>query len=195
MFSLGAISSRNEFGKLLNDRGLIKVAVEVGTHRGVFARILLKKWKGQMLYCIDPWEVLPGYEYQAKFLDGGNESREGDYKECLKNLKEFDGRYLLSRSTSPRESEQFEDKSVSFVYLDGDHSYKAVLADLKAWWPKVRTGGILAGHDIIMPGSTDDNWGDNIQHALYDVFPFNVIIHLVAEEGNLPWSYYIIKES
>ena len=39
------------------------------------------------------------------------------------------------------------DGSLDFVFLDGDHSYEAVAADIAAWKPKVRRGGVLAGHD------------------------------------------------
>ena len=42
---------------------------------------------------------------------------------------------------------QFPDEYFDFVYIDGDHSYTAVLQDLKAWGPKVKAGGFLGGHD------------------------------------------------
>lgn len=39
------------------------------------------------------------------------------------------------------------------VFLDADHTERGVLAELDAWWPKVRVGGILAVHDTInVPG-------------------------------------------
>ena len=39
------------------------------------------------------------------------------------------------------------DDSCDFIYLDGDHSYAGCLADIKAYWPKLKDGGIMAGHD------------------------------------------------
>lgn len=36
---------------------------------------------------------------------------------------------------------------VSFVFIDGDHRYESVKADIDAWKPVVMSGGILAGHD------------------------------------------------
>lgn len=41
----------------------------------------------------------------------------------------------------------YQDASIDVVYLDADHSYKAVAADIVAWLPKVRPGGFIAGHD------------------------------------------------
>jgi hypothetical protein len=41
------------------------------------------------------------------------------------------------------------DGELDFVYLDADHTYEAVKADIAAWWPKVRVGGTLGGHDYI----------------------------------------------
>jgi hypothetical protein len=42
----------------------------------------------------------------------------------------------------------FEDESIDFMFIDGDHSTEAVLRDIEMWLPKVKKGGILAGDDI-----------------------------------------------
>jgi cephalosporin hydroxylase len=41
---------------------------------------------------------------------------------------------------------------IQFVYIDADHRYEHVIADIRAWWPVIRPGGILAGHDLHFPG-------------------------------------------
>jgi predicted O-methyltransferase YrrM len=44
----------------------------------------------------------------------------------------------------------FAPASLDFVFIDGDHSHAAVLADIAAWLPRIRPGGLLAGHDYRM---------------------------------------------
>jgi hypothetical protein len=36
------------------------------------------------------------------------------------------------------------------VYLDARHDFRSVSEDIRIWWPKVRPGGILAGHDYLL---------------------------------------------
>ena len=43
------------------------------------------------------------------------------------------------------------DGSLDFVFIDADHTYPAVVADIAAWWPKVKPGGWIGGHDYGKP--------------------------------------------
>jgi predicted O-methyltransferase YrrM len=52
--------------------------------------------------------------------------------------------------TSLEASRWFSDGSLDFVYIDGNHALHYVLEDLEAWTPKVRRGGIVAGHDCVI---------------------------------------------
>ena len=64
-------------------------------------------------------------------------------------LAASDRRVGLLRAYSPAAAKEFADGWLDFVYVDANHSYPAVAADLHAWWPKVRPGGFLAGHDYV----------------------------------------------
>lgn len=44
-------------------------------------------------------------------------------------------------------AERFPELSLDLVFIDADHSFEAVRADIAAWGPKVKPGGILSGHD------------------------------------------------
>jgi hypothetical protein len=57
----------------------------------------------------------------------------------------------LIQAASGEAVKMYEDRSLQFVWIDGDHSYEAALRDCRVWWPKVRPGGTLAGHDYNQP--------------------------------------------
>lgn len=54
--------------------------------------------------------------------------------------------------TSIEAAQLYDDNSLDFVFLDADHRYKFVIEDLKAWWPKIKSGKVFAGHDYDWPG-------------------------------------------
>jgi len=55
----------------------------------------------------------------------------------------------LLRGPSARMAECICREELDFVYIDADHTYEAVKADIAAWWPKVRVGGTIGGHDYV----------------------------------------------
>lgn len=189
IFQLAPISSRNEFGKLLNARFMNDAAAEIGTHRGEFALAFLNGWHKGTLWCVDHYPA--GYD-AGDPASGGD--READAAEAKAVLKKHAGRVRSVREPSPEASARFKDVSLDFVYVDGKHRTADVVRDLRAWWPKVRPGGILAGHDIICPGEVGGGWGPFVQTAVRrfsrDV---GLDVFLVVEENGLPWSYYFEK--
>lgn len=136
---------RADFGDLCNERGF-KRAVEVGTERGVFAEQFLHRWHGEILICVDTWSPYPHMPYD----------RTPDMMMSVHLLAQFKYRAKLVRGESvalaPVIGGYYRPE---FVYIDGDHAYDSVKADIEAWWPHVSPGGILAGHDY-MPGEHAD---------------------------------------
>jgi len=58
------------------------------------------------------------------------------------------GEYVtLIQDDSADSAQRFLDDSVDFAFIDASHQYDAVRRDIAAWWPKIRSGGTLAGHD------------------------------------------------
>jgi predicted O-methyltransferase YrrM len=119
----------------LFDRMGYRIGAEVGVCEGIFSAHILAHSKVRLLYSIDPW-----LDTQGKFVTSVHEA-------CRRRLDPFGTRSQIIVGTSPKAAHRFADGSLDFVYLDGDHSYAGVTADLEAWHAKVRAGGLLAGHD------------------------------------------------
>ena len=88
-------------------------------------------------------------------------------------------------TTSVRAAKLFPDDSVAFCFIDGDHSYASVTADLHAWWPKVRAGGTIAGHDYRQTAP----WLVGLTPAVHDFFGVNDAAHPA-----MPACWTMVKE-
>src|SRR5205823_2061452 len=56
--------------------------------------------------------------------------------------------------SSTQAAQTFPDNFFDFIFLDAAHDYASVQEDLRAWWPKLKAGGLFAGHDYspVWPG-------------------------------------------
>jgi predicted O-methyltransferase YrrM len=128
--------------------------VEVGSWLGRSAALMAVEIENSgraiEFVCVDPW------------LDGGPDLRETEhfkqlgvrqvYDMFMMNVHPVIHRIKAMRMTSVEASRYMQGNSVDFIMLDGDHSYEAVKADLAAWLPKMKTGGIISGDDYTWPG-------------------------------------------
>lgn len=191
MIRVSDIPTRAELGIWLNARGLLGAAVEVGTNRGVFARQFLDVWTGEVMFCVDPWSVPSGYEAQAKTLEGSDGDRVADMKAAKELLAVHKDRVAYRRMLSTQAIHCFKPHSLDMVYLDGDHTPPHVADDIHMWWQKVRSSGILAGHDF-----AECEYSAYIQEAVFaHATRHNVDVHVVVERDRLPWSYYMVKNA
>ena len=121
------------------------VIVEVGSFYGRSAcylgELIRKSGKQITLICVDVWN--------CKFL--ANEE-EGIYESFLAGIRIGGLKDIIVpiRGPSTRIAGLVRN-DLAAVFSDGDHSYEAVKADIDAWLPKVRRGGVLAGHDYSDP--------------------------------------------
>lgn len=150
---------------------------EVGTFKGEFAREIVSGWMGT-LYMIDVWRPL-GEEY----LDASNHvMHKTAYADTMENVKGLEDRAIMIRGTSEVTSDIFPDESLDFVYIDANHAYDFVKQDIELWYPKVKKGGYVGGHDYIamdwykdpnfLPNGKDKHiWVNGFYHGVFGVNP------------------------
>ena len=119
--------------------------VEIGTWTGDFSEALLKYTKCKKLYCVDPYRHFENDEYP----DSMNTLTQASFDMVFANTKlrlskcEDRAEFICELSTDA--AQKIADESVDFAYIDGNHDFAYVDADIKAWFPKIRKGGYLCG--------------------------------------------------
>ena len=128
-----------------------KVGVEIGVYRGQLSWRLLAANKNLFLYMVDPWaEVGEDSSYRTtddKIARLSQDEHDSVMANALDEVKPFKGRYEVLRMTSKDAAPRFTYESLDFVFIDGDHSQEGCALDIRIWWPKVKVGGVLSGHD------------------------------------------------
>jgi hypothetical protein len=143
------ISNRNNFGELLAEKRLFGEYVEVGVWAGTYAEKIATWGDFAMLHLVDPWKHQPDYKDLVN-VDDGEFQR---VYEQVENKFRGNPRIKIHRKASVEAAASFNNLSLDFVYIDANHEYSHTLDDMNAWFPKVRVGGVFAGHDY---GDYDD---------------------------------------
>lgn len=135
---------RMELAKDFNNLGFTK-GVEIGTEKGKYAMILCEANPNLHLWCVDPWIC---YDENKGYKDvQGQDIHNSNLKKAQRRLKKYN--CTLVQKFSMDAVKDFEDESLDFVYIDGNHRLEYVISDLVEWTKKVKVGGVVAGHDYI----------------------------------------------
>ena len=122
------------------------IMYELGSFAGESTEVFARYFA--IVHAVDPWENSCG---------APPEQVESSFDARAKAI----GNIIKHKCTSEAEALNVEAGTLDFAYLDaGDHSYDRTVRDFLDWWPRVRSGGFLGGHD----------WYDPEFHAA-DVFP------------------------
>ncbi len=124
---------------------------EIGVLAGKTSRALLEALPALHLTMVDAWEpAAPGSRYAASGDEAAAKSAEALREDMRRAIQVTDfaaARRRVLRGASVEMAALVADDSLDFVFLDAEHTREAVLEDLAAWWPKVRAGGLVSGHD------------------------------------------------
>lgn len=141
------------------------MGAEIGVWKGDFSHKIMQTAKPKKLLLIDPWQLNDTEEYadawygaQAKVdMNSVFEQVTGRFIRLIDS-----GRIEIIRESSQTAVPALTDASLDFVYIDGDHTYEAVLNDLKNAFLKIVPGGFICGDDY----SLGNWWGDGVVRAV-----------------------------
>jgi predicted O-methyltransferase YrrM len=129
-------AGRHSVARVMCDLGF-RSGVEIGTHNGDSAKMWCSANPNLTLTCVDPYVRYGVKQEQDK--------HEKNYEDACLLLSRFNA--TIIREASLDVVDRFEDGSLDFVYIDGDHTFDACMQDLIRWAAKVRSGGLVMLHD------------------------------------------------
>lgn len=115
--------------RLIEENGY-RIFAEVGVYEGETSAYLLSKIRRPNFRVIgvDPYASPDLQKVKSKMM---------------RTLTDY--RFLFFEKFSVDAAKDF--KNIDMVFIDANHKYGSVVRDIAAWWPKIREGGILSGHD------------------------------------------------
>lgn len=142
--------------------------VELGSWAGLSAKAMAEAVEGiadYEIHCVDNWKG--GNSAQRKVAAACDV-----FAEFQHNVGERFGKTVFAHTADTAAYAEEWIKSdrgeVDIVFVDADHSYEGCLADIKAWMPIVRKGGIICGHDY-------SSAFNGVKRAVHDVFGWDVV--------------------
>lgn len=134
------VDTRIDFYKQFPKNGIV---AEIGVLNGVNAKHIYDFCQPKQLLLIDPWEqqVGPG---------SGKKYNVNEWNSFYQHVIFTFGKYnnvIIIKNYSIVAAATFDNHYFDIIYIDAGHSYESVKEDLTAWYPKIKPGGIIAGHD------------------------------------------------
>ena len=124
------------------------VGVEIGVCGGEHALSLLETLNINKLYLIDPYEMYETYVLgEGKNYGDTQLPLSQTFIEAKKILKPFEDKITWIKKMSGDALNDIKD-SLDFVYVDGNHDYEFVKNDIQNYYPYLKKGGVIGGHDF-----------------------------------------------
>ena len=135
--------------------------IEIGVYRGGSLSYLAEtvKRSGKLI-------KLWGVDNFSENYQLGKESAL-TYSKAIEALSPYSDIVTLIKTDSVEAAKKFPTGYFDFIFIDACHEYEAVLEDIKAWYPKLKIGGIIAGHDYFEEYA-------GVSQAVNEFFPYGV---------------------
>src|SRR2546426_11614701 len=119
------------------------VGAEIGVWKGDFSKLLLRRVRPAELHLVDPWvHASDAAHSDAWYGKSDQDQMDAMHQSVVAALGRHPG-VVIHREPSVKAAQRFDDGHFDWLYVDGDHTYEGVRADLQAWVPKVKAGGLV----------------------------------------------------
>lgn len=135
--------------------------VEVGSWKGRSASYMaveiVNSKKIIKFDCVDTWEgSIEHLDVNSPHYERGlHEDQNWLFNQFLQNTSSVSNQINPIRMTSVDATKLYDDESLDFVFIDASHEYDDVINDINSWYPKVKKGGYLCGHDYVKFGGVN----------------------------------------
>lgn len=166
------LETREQMLSLLPKNGVV---AELGVDHGDFSQKILEINRPSKLHLVDEWK---SDRYPEKLFHEVGQRFHSEIKT---------GKVEINRGLSVDVVKQFPDCYFDWIYIDTAHTYAVTKEELEAYFPKIKPGGIIAGHDFIV-GEIDIPWKYGVIEAVYEFCKNHnwEIIYLTMERGISP---------
>lgn len=162
--------------------------VELGSYMGkstlFMADAIAKSGKKIRFDAVDLWEHRPGFPTNTFFPEVIKEH--GSLRNAFLHFLASSGLsdfVNVCQGDIVEKASSYRDGSLDFVFLDADHSYEGTRDQLLAYIPKIKPGGVLAGHDY-------ENGHPGVVQAVKEIFP-----EAVKRNSSFWWQRLILSVS
>lgn len=166
------LATREQMLSLLPKNGMV---AELGVDHGEFSQKILEINQPSKLHLVDVWH---SDRYPERLFHEVSKKFQSEIK---------NGKVEINRGLSTEVVNQFPDGYFDWIYIDTAHTYSVTKAELETYLPKMKHGGIIAGHDFIV-GEIDVPWKYGVIEAVYEFCSSDgwEIIYLTMERGISP---------
>ena len=140
----------------LGVKGENLIGAEIGVYKGEHAESLLENLSIKKLYLIDPYELYDEFKEGKRHYGVDQDSLKIAEEEARRRLENYSDRIVWVKKKSDEALENIPDK-LDFVYDDGNHQYEFVKQNIENYFPKIKIGGIIGGHDMYNGYSYEHN--------------------------------------